>query len=206
MSSLVLMENAGRGAADWLCEMGVGGVVAVCCGPGANGGDGFVIARHLEAAGHAVQVLLFAEPTRIGGDAAHNLAVLQNSAIEILDFSDGGGSLAMEDVLRRAEWVVDALLGTGSRGDPRPPIATAIEAIHDVGSRVLAVDLPSGMDCDTGQVGLPTVRASYTATFVAGKPGFQHPEAGRHTGKVRVFPIGAPGCLLREAAAWTESG
>jgi NAD(P)H-hydrate epimerase len=93
---------------------------------------------------------------------------------------------------------VDALLGTGARGEPRLAIARAIATINASQTRVMAVDLPSGLDCESGQPASQTVRASETCTFVAWKRGFLNPSAGPYLGEVHVVDIGAPGKLVEE--------
>ncbi len=193
MSGVVLMENAGRGCAELLLRQGIGGPVAICCGRGNNGGDGFVIARHLEIAGVDVRVLLLAGACTVRGDAETNLHVLQQSGIPIRELPEAG-ELAAE--LSSCEWVVDAMLGTGTSGEIREPYRTAIHAINQSGRRVFAVDLPSGLDCDTGEpLGL-CVRAELTATFVAEKQGFENPASRTLTGSVHVIGIGVPRRLL----------
>jgi NAD(P)H-hydrate epimerase len=194
---VVLMENAGRGAAEVLLSLGVQGGVAVCCGKGNNGGDGFVIARHLDIRGVSVRVLLFAQPEELTGDAAINYHILSRSGIP-LDQRGGqpvdAGALARE--LATAEWVVDALFGTGLAGAVRPPFDQVISAINTSGTRVLAVDIPSGLDCDTGEPLGATVRAQHTVTFVAAKKGFANPASRDWTGTVHVSAIGAPRAAL----------
>ena len=100
----------------------------------------------------------------------------------------------------RSLWIVDALLGTGASGPPREPFATAIRAINSASALRLAVDLPSGLDCDTGEPGDPTVQAHHTCTFVAPKTGFGNPAAAPYLGHVHILDIGAPRCLLNEYA------
>ena len=201
--SVVLMENAGANVARLLEAQGITGPVAISCGRGNNGGDGFVIARHLEAAGHRVRVLLAAAPEAYAGDVAINLRIVERSGSSIICLAT-----ADEEAWRRelagAAWIVDALLGTGAVGPPRAAIAIAITAINDmraaavdVAARVLAVDLPSGLDADTGAAAGPCVRADLTATFVAEKAGFANPSAAAFTGTVHVLGIGAPAALLR---------
>ena len=99
--------------------------------------------------------------------------------------------------LASADWIVDALLGTGTQGTLREPFVSVIGAINESGRRVFAVDLPSGFDCDTGQPLGCCVRADQTATFVARKPGFDVPDASQLTGKVYVIDIGVPRVLLQ---------
>ena len=103
--------------------------------------------------------------------------------------------------LRRADWIVDALLGTGTQGKVREPFASAIAAINEARKKVLAIDLPSGLDCDSGVVLGDCVRADHTATFVARKPGFDLADAHKWTGEIHVLDIGMPHALLREIMA-----
>src|SRR5262245_42081800 len=159
LGGLVLMENAGRGCVDVLCRLGCRGPVAIVCGKGNNAGDGFVMARHLDARAIPVRVVLLGAPAELRGDAAANYAVLSRCGIPIRDLSaaTSGGDLAAE--LTGAEWIVDALLGTGASGPPREPLAGSIRAMNAAQGRKLAVDLPSGLDCDSGAAAEPTFRA-----------------------------------------------
>jgi NAD(P)H-hydrate epimerase len=200
MTSLVLMENAGRGCADVLCAEGIGGPVVVGCGKGNNGGDGLVLARHLDLRGHVVRVLLWCAPSELTGDAAANHAIAVRGGLLIREANKlSRGELAGE--LQQTDWVVDALLGTGARGEPWPPYIDAIQALNAAPGRRLAVDIPSGLDCDTGRPASNTVRADVTCTFVARKPGFEAPEAAPFLGRVHVLDIGAPRRLVDEVAA-----
>jgi NAD(P)H-hydrate epimerase len=192
MSGLVLMENAGRGCADKLCELGISGRVVIVCGKGNNGGDGFVIARHLDARGHDVRVVLAAEPDELHGDAAANYAVLKKAGFSL------AGAEGLIKELAGANWIVDALLGTGASGGPRPPISGIIELLNETIARKLAVDLPSGLDCETGIAYQPTFMADHTCTFVAPKVGFANPAAKEFLGTVSVHEIGVPRKLLEE--------
>lgn len=198
LPGVVLMENAGRGAAELLAPLSAPGPVLVACGRGNNGGDGFVIARHLELRGVTPRVALWADPSRLTGDAALNFRVLQRSGTALEVFATGHDAERLSQLLEGATWIVDALLGTGAKGDPRPPLDRVIEQLNAAGRPILAVDLPSGLDCDTGQPGHPTIRAARTCTFVAPKPGFAAPGAAAHTGVVSVASIGAPKRLVDE--------
>ncbi len=214
MTGLVLMENAGRNAAELLQLIGISGRVVVCCGKGNNGGDGFVIARHLEKAGVDVRVLLCVSPDSLTGDAAANFQILQRAQTPI-----AFPPLDWNTELEKAGWIVDALLGTGSQGAPREPFVSAVKAINASGAKVFAVDVPSGLDCDTGrplsdqrladdaQLQAENVlrddvciRADHTVTFVARKAGFDLPGASAWTGQVHVADIGVPRKLLSEIA------
>ena len=203
LPGVVLMENAARGCVDWLRELGVSGQVVICAGRGNNGGDGFVIARHLENLGIDVRVLLFADPDAVRGDAAVNLQVLQKSQtpLRIFDATDVD-SEQIRGELDNADWIVDALLGTGTRGGLREPISTVISEINAAFARKMAIDLPSGLDCDTG---VPVdvdnqiaIEAHNTATFVARKLGFQNEASRPFTGEIRVIDIGVPHAMFSD--------
>ncbi len=194
---IVLMENAGRGGAELLLRLGVHGQVVICCGKGNNGGDGLVIARHLDNGGATVRILLFTPPEELRGDAAINQQIVARSGLPIRIFSDETiDAKSLRQELANAEWVVDALFGTGLNGPVRAPLDGVIDAINANPAHVLAVDIPSGLDCDTGQPLGPTVRAHHTVTFVAQKKGFANPAAQPWLGQVHVAGIGAPRVLL----------
>jgi NAD(P)H-hydrate epimerase len=184
---IVLMENAGRGCAQWLRELNPERLpTLVLCGPGNNGGDGCVIARHLDNHGWPVRVWLVGAPDRLPADAATQWAIVQRC-----------GLVAPPPEQFRG-WIVDALFGTGLTRPLGPPYADLINMVNRSGNPVLAVDIPSGLDCDSGQPCGPTIRAHYTATFVARKRGFDNPQAAAWIGQVRVIDIGAPRCLLEQ--------
>ena len=192
LPGIVLMENAGRGATELLLQKEVAGPVIICCGKGNNGGDGFVIARHLAIRGCEVSLLLFAPKESIAGDAAINLRVVERMNLPCRTVSTEADWDHVRSELSKADWVVDALLGTGAQGVVREPFVSAIRAINSARSRVLAVDLPSGLDCDTGETLGECVRATVTATFVARKTGFDAPAAQPYLGEVEIISIGAP--------------
>ncbi|MEX2187293.1 MAG: NAD(P)H-hydrate epimerase [Pirellulales bacterium] len=204
VNSLVLMENAGRGAVDVLCSLGIGGPVVVCCGKGNNAGDGFVVARHLDVRGYAVRVLAWSTMAELSVDAATNARILEKIGIAIAwlggerpcanDAASGAGKFA--DAVRGAAWIVDALLGTGATGTPRPPLDDAIRQINASGTPIFALDVPSGLDCDTGQAGEPTIRAAHTCTFAAAKPGLIA-AAIEYVGRLHVADIGVKPSLAR---------
>jgi len=199
---VVLMENAGRGAAEVLVHLGCRGPVVLCCGKGNNGGDGFVIARHLDNRNIPVRVLLFARPEDLTGDAAVNYQIIARSGLPIEIYaSESWEEETLHAKLTKAEWIVDALFGTGLTGPVRKPLNRAIAAINAGQAHVLAVDIPSGLDCDTGQPLGPTVRAEHTVTFVAEKKGFALSSAKEWIGQVHVVDIGAPRRLLENRSA-----
>jgi len=187
---VVLMENAGRNAAgvieDFLAH-DARRRVAVVAGAGNNGGDGYVIARHLARDGYPVTTFLLSPDESITGDARINLDILCRLK---LDVQPAGDVSRFADVLRRFDLIVDAVGGTGVRGAPRSDLAAAVEQINAAGKPVLAVDIPTGLDCDTGEALGPCVRAAATVTFVARKRGFDNPASLSYTGPVHVADIG----------------
>ena len=195
LSTLVLMENAGRGAAEVLRAASGEGErrVVVLCGTGNNGGDGAVVARHLDAWGWAVRVAWTTPADRLRGDAATQRGILDRAGFDQVIL---GADAELPPLLSRADWIVDGLLGTGPTREVEGPIRGVIEAVNASGIPTLALDLPSGLDCDTGQPLGIAVRATLTATFVARKVGFGAPGAGEYTGDVRVVEIGVPRLIL----------
>ncbi|HEX8205355.1 MAG TPA: NAD(P)H-hydrate epimerase, partial [Solirubrobacteraceae bacterium] len=158
--SLQLMERAGRGLAALVEEVGPTGRVAILCGGGNNGGDGFVAARLLREAGRDVVVAVTTDLAKYEGDAKANLDLLEERP-RPFDPS----------ILDGAAVAVDALLGTGFSGEVREPVRSAVEALNAADLPVVACDVPSGVDASTGEVAGPAVRAVATGTFHAAKPG-----------------------------------
>lgn len=195
---LVLMENAGRGVTYLLSAEGIHGPVAVCCGKGNNAGDGFVIARHLDLGGHAVCVLLWSDPADLQGDARTNFEILRHTDVPIIRVRENPTDA--ERLVSSADWIVDALLGTGAQGEPRPPFDAAIRLINDAAGKKFAVDVPSGLDCDTGAAAAICVQADITGTFVAAKPGFFQKDGPEKVGRLYVLQIGAPRKILEEVS------
>lgn len=183
---LELMERAGRGLAELVARRIPEGLIAVVCGHGNNGADGFVAARLLREAGREVDVQLVGGPGReLRGDARANCERLPGAPPRLFN----PGSL-MEEA-----GIVDAVLGTGSSGVPRGEARAAVEtmaAAADRGVPVVACDVPSGVDASTGEVAGPAVRAVATATFHAGKPGLWIAPGKQHAGDVTVVEIGIP--------------
>ncbi len=192
--TLLLMENAGRGAAERLAKASGPSRVLILCGPGNNGGDGGVVARHLDSWGFEVKVVWFADPARLRGDAAAQWTILDRSGIDQIAWQNEPSTL--DALVAGADWVVDALLGTGLTRPVEGILRDAIEAINRSGKPVLALDLPSGLDADRGVPLGAAVRARLTATFVAPKLGFDAPGASDYTGAVTVVDIGVPRRLL----------
>lgn len=183
---LELMERAGHGLAELVATRVPEGVIAVVCGHGNNGGDGFVAARLLREAGREVDVqLIGGNGRRLEGDARANCERLPGAPPRL--FNPGS--------LMEVSGIVDAVLGTGSCGVPRDEALAAVETMAAAAERgipVIACDVPSGVDASTGEVAGPAVRAVATATFHAGKPGLWIAPGKRHAGDVSVIEIGIP--------------
>jgi len=195
MTGLVLMENAGRNAAEAICQVAADGDICILCGKGNNGGDGYVIARHLELLGRQVRIVSCTEPRELSGDAAANMQIAAIAQIPILV------AIKLEEVesaIGTPVVVVDCLLGTGAFGNPREPIASAIRYANKIRSIRIAIDIPSGLDCDTGTAFEPAFVADHTLTFVAPKLGFAFSSAAGVLGKVSVLSIGVPVRLMHE--------
>ena len=192
LPGIALMENAGRGATESLLRQSNVQRVAICAAGGNNGGDGFVIARHLMLAGCEVDIWLFSPAEQLSGDALINYQVASRLGISITECHPEDVDESLEEALGAADWIVDALFGTGLSSEVRPPFAMLIDRINAIETPVLAVDLPSGLDCDTGQPLGTAIRAVKTVTFVAHKVGFSQPGASDWTGEVDVVSIGVP--------------
>ncbi|MBD3672989.1 MAG: NAD(P)H-hydrate epimerase [Planctomycetaceae bacterium] len=192
LPGIALMENAGRGTAEILLNQPDVRKVVICAAGGNNGGDGFVVARHLMLAGCDVEVWLFSSSEKLSGDALTNYQVTSRLGIPITECDPAEVDDSLEEALNSADWIVDALFGTGLDSEVRPPYDQLIDRINQVETPVLAVDLPSGLDCDTGQPLGTAIRAAMTATFVAEKVGFAEPGASEWTGKIEVVSIGVP--------------
>jgi NAD(P)H-hydrate epimerase len=144
-----------------------------------------------------VQVLLFCAAAELKGDAAIHHRIIARMGLPLEVCAGPGSNLEIvEKHLAAAEWVVDALFGTGLSGPVRPPFDAVIAAINRCPARVLAADIPSGLDCDTGEPLGPTVRAHHTVTFAAHKVGFANPAAQQWLGQVHVADIGIAVALL----------
>lgn len=203
--SIVLMENAGRGAAEIaMAELDQSAVpppsgprVVVVCGAGNNGGDGYVVARRLLVRGVRAEVIALVPAERLKGDALANYRAFVGVGGRV-HAVDGAVSELGFQLLDTAELVVDAVLGTGLDRPVEGTFADAIERINAAPGRRLALDIPSGLDADTGQVHGVAVRADVTVTFAAHKLGLLTPSGLAHTGRVEVVDIGVPLAALNQ--------
>lgn len=196
---VVLMENAGRSVVDYLRARHPQGPVLICCGKGNNGGDGFVIARHLDNHHIPVQVLLCAKPEELKGDAKTNFNIIVKSGLSIADLSKVSIlDKSFQALVASAEWIVDALFGTGLSSGIQSPFDKIIAEINHAAAHVLSVDIPSGLDCDTGEPLGIAIKAQHTVTFVAMKKGFTYPAAKDFLGNIHVADIGVPVRMIKK--------
>ncbi len=205
--SLRLMEAAGRGVARALLrdfpEIRETGVTLLC-GKGNNGGDGLVTARHLAESGVVPSVVLLSRADQLKGDAAHNLRLARERGLEVREVPDAEAWDTARSVLSDSRVVVDAMLGTGVRGGARGLIATVIRDVNRGGGRVVALDLPSGIDADQVEVEDNAVRATRTYTLCRPKLPLVLDPAATYAGTVTVVPIGIPDEAVREEQTQME--
>ncbi len=186
---IVLMENAGRGITQIALEMlqqAAQSHVAIFCGAGNNGGDGYVVARHLLNHGATVSVFVLTERQKIKGDALTNLEILEKMGQEISFITE------VADLPSRPDLIVDAMLGTGVQGALRGLYADVAQWLATVKVPVLAVDIPTGVNADTGAVDGPAVRASKTATMALPKLGLLFSPGREYAGELHIVDISMP--------------
>ncbi|MHC4411813.1 MAG: NAD(P)H-hydrate epimerase [Planctomycetota bacterium] len=193
---VVLMENAGRSCAKFILEK-LASVqkpkVCIFCGTGNNGGDGYVIARHLLNNGFTVSVIIVGDRDKIKGDAKINLDILEmmGQHIDHISLDNPDFPKKVTAFTADADMLVDSLFGTGLKGELTAQYKQLIEGINAQNRPILAVDIPSGLDCDSGQPLGAAIRAAYTVTFVAVKKGFTTGKTARHyTGETFIASIG----------------
>jgi ADP-dependent NAD(P)H-hydrate dehydratase / NAD(P)H-hydrate epimerase len=191
----ILMENAGRGATQFFLEQfkdAVNKKIGVIAGRGNNGGDGFVIARYLAQKGISVTVYLLSKCQKVSGDAAANLMLLSPLKVPVIEIPDAKSFSAHETAMRHEAIWVDAILGTGLRSDVKGFFKDVIDFINQSNKPVFAVDIPSGLNSDTGRPWGTCVRADATATFAFAKTGhFLFPGVD-YTGNLKIIDIGVP--------------
>lgn len=190
---VVLMENAARSASDVAGDMLGGecfGQVLILCGGGNNGGDGLAVARHLHNRGADVSIALTTRPEVYRGDALINFNIVREMQLKI-------APVEIDEIPKSsALLIIDAIFGTGLNRPPREPFGKIVDAVKRSQKPVLAIDVPSGLDCDTGEPLGPCIEAMQTITFVAEKVGFENSTARRFLGNVVVGDIGCPRELI----------
>ena len=192
---VVLMENAGSACAEVAIaelEKLKGSKVCVFCGAGNNGGDGFVIARHLKNTGVNVVIALCGPSSKIKDDAEVNYKIACKIKIPITEFDVASANIKkdIEAFARDCDLIVDAIFGTGLTGALRDDFVRLIDAINSLDIPIIAVDIPSGLDCDTGEPLGTAIKAIATVTFAAAKYGFQNPRSAQFTGQIYIASIG----------------
>jgi len=204
---IVLMENAGRGTVEIITrEFGepAGKLVSVFAGPGNNGGDGLVIARHLHKHGARPHVFLLVEPEKLKGDAATNLGIAQKMSIPVHPVLSIDDLNNLEDQLGRSRLVIDAIFGTGLTREVTGHFAEAIKRINMFSCPVVAVDIPSGLNSDTGLPLGQCVQADLTVTFGLAKVGQVVQPGARYVGNLEVVDIGIPDEAVQQVGIGME--
>jgi NAD(P)H-hydrate epimerase len=187
VSKLQLMENAGRAIAVTIMErFGKKSKVVIVCGPGGNGGDGFVAARHLAGAEYLPRVILLGDPKNIGSKEARANWLAIKGMSETIRLSLIRDSAEIEPL--KGDVIVDALIGTGVRGALNPPYREMVDAINASDGYTIAVDVPTGVNADTGEASGSAVQADLTIMFHKEKTGLKN--ALNHTGELDIAPIG----------------
>jgi len=193
--SLLLMENAGRNVAEGIKKFLSGlkitpdSAVLFFCGGGRNGADGFVAARHLLKYQISPHILLAKSPNT--EEAKTNLEILKRLKVPIDTFGPQEKARS-DDLCRRAAILVDALVGTGGSGSLREPFASMVNIMNDSGKPIVAVDIPSGLDPNTGVAHFPTVKAALTITMGLAKKGLLAEKAMPYVGQIMVADLGIP--------------
>ena len=185
-----LMEVAGRAVAAAVAVHHRRRPVAVVCGPGNNGGDGYAVGRHVANEGIEVQLVRAAGPAETCPDAVANYRICRKMGLSILDAEEPSGLESAIAAIGRATAIVDGLLGSGSRGAPRGTMTALMEAANRASSVRIAIDIPTGLQADSGEVFEPCFRAGTTVTLLAPKLGFSNPVAQSVLGRVVIAGIG----------------
>jgi len=206
--TLLLMENAARTLAECIQKAIIQPIlrcqIVFICGAGNNGGDGFAAARHLHQQATRFTMFFLGAESNLTADAAVNFRIIKKLGIPIHPFSEFNAMKVAWD--RNPVLLIDALLGTGFKMPLRASVTDAIRQINDFKKhhtstvKVLAVDLPSGLNGDTGPMGRDTVNADYTVTLACNKPGLLKPESRAFAGRVEVIDIGVPAELVQDVA------
>ncbi len=197
--SLVLMENAGRGAAgvalDMVSDKTDKKVICVC-GKGNNGGDGFVCARHLINNGIDTEIFLTGEPSGLKGDAKINFDILRKMKVKIRILKSDKDLELFNERLKDAQLIIDAIFGIGLSGEIKEPYSKAIRTMNQCKKSILAIDVPSGLDASTGNILGVCIKARKTVSFGLPKTGFRENQGPSSTGELIIADISIPKQLL----------
>ncbi|MCF7888299.1 MAG: NAD(P)H-hydrate epimerase, partial [Candidatus Omnitrophica bacterium] len=197
--SLALMENAGRAASDIAYHMLVDkkNRVICICGKGNNGGDGFVCIRHLINKGINVSVFLTCSRDKLKGDAKINFSILEKMNVSIYELTKEDNFVNLENEIINSELVVDAIFGIGITGKIKEPYSEIIDIINKNKNKVLALDIPSGLDATEGISLGSCIKADKTITFAACKTGLVKNQGLKYSGEIIVADISIPKQLLK---------
>ena len=195
---LLLMEHAGlavaRAVTTLLSPSSI--PILMCCGTGYNGGDGLCAARHLHEWGYTLQILLTGRIDRLREEPAIYATMLQRLGVPLTEFTETSAVPHVEQWCAQCGLIIDALLGIGVRGAVREPVASLIARMNRSGKPIVSVDIPSGLDGDTGRVQGAAVKATVTVTFGLAKQGCLVNGGPMHTGNLIIDPITIPRVLL----------
>jgi len=204
---LILMENAGRGIFELICRHFAARLhqgVTILVGPGNNGGDGFVIARHLNQEEVKVKLLILAPGEKFRGDALTNYNIVKKLGLHITECLNSGSLSTMLETIEKSDLIVDAIFGTGLVREVTGRFAQCIEMANASPAPIVAVDIPSGLSTDTGRPLGTAIRADLTATMALAKLGLVlHPET-EYVGDLHIVDIGIPDTAVAEADIKTE--
>ena len=209
IASIILMENAGRSVSEAAIDTlgdATGKKIAVFCGIGNNGGDGFVAARYLARQGITVNIYIVGEKKRINRDPLVNLRILEKMGVRVEEVLDSA-PLALRsnnksrDILqareasregryRDVDLIIDAIFGVGLKGEVKEPVRSIIRHLNETRIPIISVDVPSGLDADTGEVLGETIRAKKTVTMQYPKKGFNLNKGPGYCGEITPVDIG----------------
>lgn len=199
ISGCILMENAGAGIVKSMEKYSgdlKGKRIIIMAGKGNNGGDGFVIARHLLNREIHCEVFILVEEGSLKGDALLNYSILKKTGCPIFEITSRSMLSSVAPKINEADIIIDALLGTGLTHSAEGIIAEAIDLINSTHKCIISVDIPSGMNSDTGEITGPAIKASLTFTLCLPKRSFFLYPAANYTGKFEVVDIGIPQKLI----------
>ena len=198
--SLILMENAGSGAAKVALDMvkDLDGKKVICVsGKGNNGGDGFVCARHLLNNGVDTEVFLIGKPSQLKGDAKINFGILRKMKAKIKTLKTDKDLKLFKEKLKNAQLIIDAIFGIGLSGEIKGHYSMVIRAMNQSKKSILAIDVPSGLDATTGNILGICIKAKRTVTFGLPKAGFTKNHGLSDTGELIIVDISIPKQLLK---------
>ncbi len=196
---IVLMENAGRGSAEFMLQRYSHlrrSAVAIVAGKGNNGGDGFVIARYLVNQGVSVKVYLLADPKVLRGEAETNYQILQRMKGEVISIPSHTEYQKVKKDLEKVDFLVDGIFGTGLDAEVRGYYREVIEHLNTLQKPTVAIDIPSGLDANTGKALGTAIRATLTLTFGLPKVGLLIPPGTEYVGELKLIDIGIPRKLI----------